>query len=144
MLVVAAFMSKYTEDRSGSKLTLSDAYWFAFITTTTVGLGDYHLAHEEFRAEDMFYIPMAILFGFNILHNFAEKLVETFVMYMPTDMTYEHILEADRIADASTRRQSIVDKKETLREFCSGIDSRFSLSDYEGENRHSHPGRTKE
>jgi Ion channel len=53
-LVVAlsawGFMKNQTEFTG---FTLSDSYWFAYITLTTVGLGDYYIPHEVFTIGDM-------------------------------------------------------------------------------------------
>lgn len=52
---------------------MQNAYWFAFITTTTVGFGDYHLPHEITYGVDMIYTPFVTLLGFVFLANFLIK-----------------------------------------------------------------------
>lgn len=50
--------------------------WWAYISVTTVGLGDYHIPHDTFLLKDMFYIPLFMLMGFVFLANFLLKLSE--------------------------------------------------------------------
>ena len=96
MLVLAAVIVAYYKNRIGSYLSLWDAYWFSYITTTTVGLGDIYIPHEEFKPADMFRIPFAILCSFVVLGNFATKLVQWLVVWFPDATTLESILAASR------------------------------------------------
>ena len=43
------------------EVSLKDAFWFSFISTTTVGFGDYYLNHDVFHIGDMFYVPVIFL-----------------------------------------------------------------------------------
>jgi hypothetical protein len=47
MLVVAFSFRALSYWRIGVRLSLSDAYWFSYITATTVGLGDLFIEHSE-------------------------------------------------------------------------------------------------
>lgn len=47
MLVLATFFKSWMSRRSGGEMTLADAYWFSYVTTTTVGFGDIYIPHEE-------------------------------------------------------------------------------------------------
>lgn len=47
MLVLALIVKSWIQRRQGANMPLSDAYWFSYITTTTVGFGDLHIPHEE-------------------------------------------------------------------------------------------------
>mmetsp|Transcript_19315 Transcript_19315/g.32079 ORF Transcript_19315/g.32079 Transcript_19315/m.32079 type:complete len:174 (-) Transcript_19315:113-634(-) len=99
MLVLAIVFKAFIEGRSGIYVPLSDAYWFSYITTTTVGLGDLFIRHEEFLARDMLVIPLVILFAFVILGIFALKLVECLTQWFPVDSTLESVLEASRVEE---------------------------------------------
>ena len=45
-----------------------------YISTTTTGLGDFYIPHEDFGAGDMFYVPLIFLTAFVLLANFLVKL----------------------------------------------------------------------
>ena len=65
-----------------------DAFWFAYISTTTVGFGDYFLHHEVIHYYDMVYLPLVLLLGFVFLANFLIKFAEWIA-----DVMEEHNLE---------------------------------------------------
>ena len=96
MLVLALVVSHWLIIRSDYDLALSDAFWFSYITITTVGFGDKSLPQEEIRIGDMFIIPLVILIGFVFLGNFASKLVEVVGVWFPADDTLECILASRR------------------------------------------------
>jgi Ion channel len=60
----------------GEDFSARDAYWFAYISTTTVGLGDYFLEPEVFTRSDLMLFPMLFLFGFVLLASFLNKFTE--------------------------------------------------------------------
>ena len=103
MLVLALAMQKYKTNRIGEGFSLSDAYWFSYITITTVGFGDIHISHEEFLAGDMFFIPLLVLMGFNFLGIFAEKGVDLYNDFFPAKSGLEKILAGHRRRDKSRR-----------------------------------------
>ncbi|CAB9521500.1 expressed unknown protein [Seminavis robusta] len=97
MLVLALAMQKYRRNRLAEDFSLKDAFWFSYITTTTVGFGDIHISHEEFKVGDMFFIPLIVLMGFNFLGIFAEKLVDLYNEYFPSGTAgFGTILAAQR------------------------------------------------
>ena len=55
-------------------VTLEDSYWFAYITTTTVGLGDYYLDHAAIIGIDLLIWPLLVLYGFVLLAAFLTAL----------------------------------------------------------------------
>ena len=98
IFVLAGVTRAWTTDRMGSYTNFSfpDNVWYSYITITTVGFGDFHIPHEEFRARDMFSIPLLILLGFVILGTFAEKLMGFLEPFWPQFEDFEQILEATR------------------------------------------------
>lgn len=57
-------------------ITLNEGLWFAFVSITTVGFGDYYISHDMYEQSDMFYIPLMMLSGFVCLANFLMKLTD--------------------------------------------------------------------
>jgi hypothetical protein len=55
------------------------AYWFSYVSTTTVGLGDYFLEHSVLLPVDLVVFSLLFLFGFALLSNFLVKLRELVV-----------------------------------------------------------------
>jgi Ion channel len=76
MFVVAFVTVRWKRERVGVDLAWDDAYWFAFITTTTVGLGDFYLEHEVLLRRDLIAFSLMILVGFIFLANFLVKLTD--------------------------------------------------------------------
>jgi hypothetical protein len=53
-----------------------DSFWFGFISSTTVGLGDYFLQPEVMFLEDVFRFALLFLTGFVLLSTFLSSLSE--------------------------------------------------------------------
>jgi len=75
-------VAKYRGSKDSEYLVFSNAYWFSYITTTTVGFGDYHIPHETTYPVDFIYIPFMILIGFVFLANFLIKFSEWIFIVM--------------------------------------------------------------
>ena len=75
-LLIAAYYMYWNWLRLGETVDLKDAYWFAYITTTTVGLGDYYLDHAAIIGVDLLVWPLLILYGFVLLAAFLTALGE--------------------------------------------------------------------
>jgi hypothetical protein len=83
-------------------MSLKDGYWFSYISTTTVGLGDIFLEPEVIQARDLVTFPLLFLVGFVFLSSFLGKFAEQALdMYTfggrkrVTDVLMERIKELD-------------------------------------------------
>lgn len=61
----------------------SDTLWFAFISTSTIGLGDYFLQPEIIFASDALKFSVEFLVGFVFLSTFLNKIGEFLFSIMP-------------------------------------------------------------
>lgn len=76
LLVIAEVTVAWKQRRMGQDMPLADGFWFAFISITTVGLGDLYLDHETIAFYDVVGFAMVFLVGFVLLANFLVVLVE--------------------------------------------------------------------
>jgi hypothetical protein len=53
-----------------------DGYWFSYISTTTVGLGDIFLEPDTIQSRDLIIFPLLFLVGFVFLASFLGKFAE--------------------------------------------------------------------
>lgn len=60
-----------------------DIFWFAFISTTTVGLGDFYLQPEVTFASDVLQFSLMFLVGFVFLASFLGKISEGIASLAP-------------------------------------------------------------
>ena len=76
MLLIASVYSWWRVERLGEddRVPLSTAYWFSYISTTTVGFGDYYLEPEVIVGVDCIVFPIIFLLGFSVLASFLTKL----------------------------------------------------------------------
>jgi len=63
-------------DGSEDVMTYADAYWFAYISLLTVGLGDFSIGTESFFLSDLFSWTMSFLTGFTLLSTFLGQIVD--------------------------------------------------------------------
>jgi len=83
MLVIAAVTQAWKAARLDEEMDFSEAYWFSYISTTTVGLGDNYLEHDVILRQDLFTFPLLFLTGFVLLANFFVKLTEVLTNLVP-------------------------------------------------------------
>lgn len=107
LLVIAGISYSYWHSRYArfgrDDMTLTDSYWFAFISVTTVGFGDMYIPHETARASTMFFTPLVMLIGFVLLANFLVKF---------TDLVVVAVSHSSKVLDENMRSVRIMkDKK---------------------------------
>ena len=85
MLVIAASAGLFYGRRLGDEDFASgaDLYWFAYISTTTVGLGDFFLQPEVVFASDTVSFGVQFLVGFVFASTFFAKLGELVTGMVP-------------------------------------------------------------
>lgn len=85
----------WNADRLGtSDVSFRDGFWFAYISTTTIGLGDFILNPAVLVATDMIFWPFIFLLGFVLFSAFICNL-SAVVMKPVHDYTHQlsHRLE---------------------------------------------------
>lgn len=85
MWVIAAVTTRWKKVRLNEDLGVGEAYWFSFITTTTVGLGDIFLEPDVMLGIDLLYFPIIFLVGFNLLSAFLNKVTDFLVDYLRSE-----------------------------------------------------------
>jgi len=75
MLVIAESIDRFWNERLGVEdfATQGEALWFAYISTTTVGLGDFYLDPEGIFLIDVLNYSLQFLVGFVLLSSFLGK-----------------------------------------------------------------------
>ena len=79
MVLIAGIVVKWKEERLDLEFEMHDSYWFAYISTTTVGLGDYYLEPGGIIGPDLATFPLLFLVGFMLLAAFFGKFSEIIV-----------------------------------------------------------------
>ena len=76
MALIAFVYAWWRKERLGEEdaVSYSTAYWFSYISITTVGFGDYFLQPEVIEISDCILFPIIFLLGFSVLASFLTKL----------------------------------------------------------------------
>lgn len=82
---IAWYYVYWNQERLDVEIMYKDAYWYAYITTTTVGLGDHYLDHAVLIGIDLLVWPLLILVGFVLLSSFLNKVGELLGNLMPAE-----------------------------------------------------------
>ena len=94
MLISASAAETWKGRRLGDySFGLRDGYWFSYITSTTVGLGDIYLEPEVFVLSDLFTFPILFLLGFVYLAAFFGHLSTALALRLGTGEN-ESVVEA--------------------------------------------------
>ena len=70
--MLAGVQEQHQKDRNEVE-PLEDRIWWAYMSITTVGLGDFYFPHETFLFRDMWLMPLPIMVGFVLLAIFLLK-----------------------------------------------------------------------
>lgn len=84
MVAQAELYMRWREGRTGEPLDFRDSFWFAFLTSTTVGLGDFYVDPEVIIISDLLWIPAVILVGFVFFSAFLTKMIDVMNMFRPS------------------------------------------------------------
>lgn len=123
--------SRSLED-SRPDMTRADAFWFAYITTTTVGFGDYSFPHEIFFVPDMIYVPLCLLVGFVALANFLIKFGEWIGAFLMKKNVIVKIVDLRDALDAKSQMEHIT-RRETMERLKENFQSGLAIFRENGE-----------
>ena len=85
-LAIAVDVNYWWEERLpdfAADVDAYDALWFAFISTSAIGLGDYYLQPELIFASDTLKYSVLFLIGFVFLSTFFGKIAELLNLLLP-------------------------------------------------------------
>jgi Ion channel len=78
-----AVVVKWMQARAGdTTFNNADGYWFAYISSTTVGFGDIYLPAEVFLFRDLLTFPLMWLVGFVLVAAFIAKFADTWIAFL--------------------------------------------------------------
>ena len=103
ILIIAGMFGAYEYVKYGEVAnSVEDRIWWAYISVTTVGFGDYYIAHDTFQIVDVWYVPLLMLMGFVNLANFLIKLSELIIFFVEAtgitdDESLNYLLKQSRL-----------------------------------------------
>jgi hypothetical protein len=111
MIAIAGYYDRWRYKRlNDTDFNFADGYWFAYISTTTVGLGDYYLDPEVLTSDDLIAWPLLFLVGFCFLSAFLGRLSE--LLSVPLKW---HTRIMENLKKMSERGKEIAEKRMTER-----------------------------
>lgn len=79
MVLLAWSAQAWKNNRVEGSFEFQDGYWFAYLSTTTIGLGDVYLEPNVIIGSDLLYFPIMMLTGFVFLAAFLGKVRDLIV-----------------------------------------------------------------
>ncbi|KAL3907566.1 MAG: hypothetical protein SGARI_003478 [Bacillariaceae sp.] len=107
----------------GYEVTKADSYWFAYISSLTVGLGDFYLQPEGMFVADVFSWSSAMLTGFVLVSTFLGKVGDLISSWLPeetesfgeylkrTDLWSGKVIEPPQSNEINTLRELAVEEQ---------------------------------
>jgi hypothetical protein len=83
MILIAAYSVYWWEQRLQLDFDIYSAYWFAFVSTTTIGLGDYYPPPEALFFGDQLVFSILFLYGFVWLAAFIGEFTVVLSKHVP-------------------------------------------------------------
>ena len=114
MLLIAYAYQQWKYSRLDQDTPLKEGYWFSYISTTTVGLGDVYLDPEVMITSDLFTFPILFLVGFSLFGSFLAELGSALYVPFENHSTLVDVLKENDIFPAYT--SSHESKEETTDE----------------------------
>ena len=107
-LVTTSLSMGVSMSRLLESVSYTDAYWFNYITMTTIGLGDFHIPSYSASTPAMFLLPLLQLFGFVVMSVFIEKI--THAMRTSQSTTNSNEITVDQKDDENEKEITPLDQ----------------------------------
>jgi hypothetical protein len=113
-LILATDMYWWWEARLPEfEVTPSDSIWFAYISTSTIGLGDFYPQPELIFASDALKLSLIFLVGFVFLSTFFNKIVDFIQSMLPDrENSLEARLKATRFLLCWPKVKGLIEEEE--------------------------------
>lgn len=83
MSFIGQYTKRWWSRRADFDASHQESWWFAYISTTTVGLGDFFLQPEVIFVDDLLTFTLMFLTGFVFMSTFLGKLLDLVRDYFP-------------------------------------------------------------
>jgi hypothetical protein len=112
MAVIAAVTVHWKRTRVDTDFSLRDGYWFAYMSSTTVGLGDIYLESEALIGSDIVLFSYLFLISFLFVAAFLAKFAETIDSFIGLGVAVQNVTDSlrqtakERLASLEAARTS--------------------------------------